>query len=123
MTPLLSSDATRALARDKVIDITTLGARTEQPRRIELWFHRVAGKVYLSGSPGTRNWYANLLAHPGFTFHLKDSAHVDLPAQARLITEPAERRRIMAQILGPGHDAAKLDAWGAGSPLVEVQFT
>ena len=51
-------------AAERTIDITTLGARTGIPRRIEIWFHRVDGRWYLTGMPVPRNWYANLRAHP-----------------------------------------------------------
>jgi hypothetical protein len=68
-----------------------------------------------------------LLAHPEFTFHLKQSASADLPATARPITETAEREKILGRILdslagmtsAPGQEPA---AWVAGSPLVEVTF-
>ncbi|HEX3960241.1 MAG TPA: nitroreductase/quinone reductase family protein [Trebonia sp.] len=84
----------------RVIDITSTGRQTGQPRRIEIWFHRVNGKYYITGTPGQpRSWYANLLAHPAFTFHLKESATAGLPATARPVTEPAEREQVLAAIL------------------------
>ena len=52
--------AQEALASDQTIDITTIGRRSGAPRRIETWFHRVNGRVYLTGTPGRRDWYANL---------------------------------------------------------------
>jgi hypothetical protein len=69
----------QALARDRVIDITTTGRKSGQPRRIEIWFHRLDGRLFITGLPGHRSWYANLLANPAFTFHLKGSAKADLP--------------------------------------------
>jgi len=35
----------------KLVDITTYGARTGEPRRIEIVFHRLGGRWYLTGSP------------------------------------------------------------------------
>src|SRR6202161_371549 len=124
----MNNEAAKALASDRVIDITTTGRQTGEPRRIEIWFHRVDGKYYITGTPGRpRSWYANLVAHPAFTFHLKESATADLPATARPITDPAEREKILGRILdslagmtsAPGQEPA---AWVAGSPLVEVTF-
>ncbi len=63
----------QALANDRTIDITTTGRSSGLPRRIETWFYRVDDQIYLTGSPGRRDWYANLLANPDFTFHLKQS--------------------------------------------------
>jgi deazaflavin-dependent oxidoreductase (nitroreductase family) len=113
----------RALENDRTIDITTTGRTSGEPRRIEIWFYRYDGRIFLSGSPGTRDWYANLVAHPKFTFHLKGSAQADLPAVARPITDEDERREVITGILeelGRGHGG--VDEWVAGSPLAEVEF-
>lgn len=113
---------TQALDSDSVIDITTRGRRTGQPRRIEIWFHNVEDRVYITGLPGRRSWYANLLAHPEFTFHLKESIQADLPARARPVVDEAERRVVLSGILRQLGRSPDLDAWVAGSPLVEVEF-
>jgi deazaflavin-dependent oxidoreductase (nitroreductase family) len=112
----------RALERDRTIDITTRGRKTGQPRRKEIWFHNTEGRLYITGTPGRRDWYANLLAHPEFTFHLKQSVRADLPARATPILEQARRWAIIAAIhrkLGGQRD---LDLWVGGSPLVAVDL-
>lgn len=118
----MNPNVSRALAKDRTIDITTTGRRSGLPRRIETWFYRMDDEIYLTGSPGRRDWYANLVQSPGFTFHLKQSVVADLPAIAAPITDPAEREAIFRRILrdlGGGRD---LDAWLAGSPLMRVRF-
>ena len=45
-----------ALENDRTIDITTQGRNSGEPRRIEIWFYRYDGRIFLSGSPGTRDW-------------------------------------------------------------------
>jgi deazaflavin-dependent oxidoreductase (nitroreductase family) len=113
----------RALENDRTIDITTTGRRSGEPRRIEIWRYRYDARTFLSGSPGMRDWYANLVANPEFTFHLKGSARADLPAVARPITEDAERREVIAGILEDlGRAPGDLEGWIAGSPLAEVEF-
>src|SRR6266851_3143574 len=77
----------QALELDRTIDITTTGRKSGRPQRIEIWFHNLDGRLYITGTPGRRNWYANLSANPDFTFHLKVSAQADLAARARLIEE------------------------------------
>ena len=39
-----------ALGRSGTIDITTLGRRTGEPRRIEIVFHALDGRIYISGA-------------------------------------------------------------------------
>jgi len=110
-----------ALARDRTIDISTTGAKSGGPQRIEIWAWPADGVVYLTGSPGRRDWYANLKANPDFTLHVKRGLQLDLPARGRAIEDPAERREVLARLLaGTGYD---LEGWVAGSPLVEVEFS
>jgi deazaflavin-dependent oxidoreductase (nitroreductase family) len=112
----------QALERDRTIDITTIGRRSGKPRRIEIWFYRAGGSIYLSGRPGRRSWYANLLSHPDFTFHLKGTVRADLPARARPVTDPGKRRAVLTTILADMQMSRELEAWVSGSPLMEVEF-
>ena len=120
----MKDDILNALANDRVIDITTIGRRTGKPRRIEIWFYTVEGEIYLSGLPGKRDWYANLVETPEFTFHLKQSIQADLPATAKPILDETTRRELMPKIIAIlGMDStADLRLWVEGSPLVEVHL-
>lgn len=110
----------QALEKDQVIDITTTGRKTGQPRRIEIWFHNLDGRLFITGTPGPRSWYANLVANPDFTFHLKRSVHADIPARATPILDKTQRREILAGIIAKLGGDRNLDEWVANSPLVEV---
>jgi deazaflavin-dependent oxidoreductase (nitroreductase family) len=118
---------------DRTIDITTTGRRSGSPRRIEIVFYRIEDSIYLSGvpAPQRRDWLANLSAEPHFTFHLKQGVVADLPAVATVITDEAERRRLLAPLVDQfnerrGEDSewprAELDEWVQGSPLARVDF-
>ena len=111
----------KALAQGHRIDITTTGRRSGEARRIELVFHNIDGRIYISGRPGwPRSWIANLRADPHMTLHLKHGLTADLPATARVITDRAERERIIPRIAaGWGYDPAVMVA---SSPLIEVTF-
>src|SRR5262245_46840685 len=112
-----------ALAHGGVIDITTRGRNTGQPRRIEIRFHNIEGQVYITGRPPRRrDWYANLLAHPEFTFHLKQSIQADLPARATPILGQARRRAIIAAIHQKRGIDHEVEAWVERSPLVAVEL-
>ncbi|HEY6471043.1 MAG TPA: nitroreductase/quinone reductase family protein [Candidatus Dormibacteraeota bacterium] len=118
--PALDASAREALARGGRIDITTTGRTTGQARRIEIVFHNVGGRLYISGMPGfKRSYIANLSANPHFTFHLKDGVTADLPATARIITDEAERREVMPHI-ARAWKRDDVDVMVADSPLFEV---
>ena len=110
------------LQQGHTIDITTTGRKSGKPSRIEIAFQNIDGTVYISGLPGKRDWYANLLVNPEFTFHLKQDVTADLPARARPITDAAERRAVLTPFTANWNYANDLDKWLAGSPLVAVTF-
>src|SRR5688572_14333977 len=87
----VTDEARQALQRQQTVHITTIGRRSGQPRRIETWRYRAAGRYWLTGSPGSRDWYANVLAHPEFTLHV---GGMDLQVRGRAVTEPDERARV-----------------------------
>jgi deazaflavin-dependent oxidoreductase (nitroreductase family) len=119
--PALEEAIRRVLRRGHTIDITTTGRRTGEPRRIEMMFHSFDGHLYISGMPRadhTRAWLLNMRENPSFTFHLKQLVQADLPATAREITEPAERREVIARVAAVWkRDPEQMFAH---SPLVEV---
>lgn len=109
-----------ALERGGRIDITTKGRRTGEPHRIEIVFHNVGGRLYISGMPGfKRSYMANLAADPHFTFHLKDGVSADLAATARIITDEAERRAVLIPI-AQSWKRDDVDIMVESSPLFEV---
>lgn len=112
----------QALKNDRLIDITTIGAKTNKPHKIEIAFHNFDGELYISGMPGKRDWYANFVAHPQFTFHLKQSAHADIPARATPITDEPTRRKILTQVVAKWNRQAQLEEFVKHSPLVRVEL-
>ena len=121
----MNAEITRGLERDLTIDITTTGRKSGKLRRTEIWSHRAEGRYFITGLLSPRDWYANLLAHAHFTFHLKESVQADLPAKAVPITDPSERRRLLLAIPTiwdrPRPDT--IDDRVDRSPLIEVVFT
>lgn len=113
----------QALRRGHTIDITTTGRHSGKARRIEVVFHNIDGRIYISGMPRPqkRSWLANLESDPGFTFHLKGAVKADLPATARVIDTEAERREVLEHVARAWkrHD---LDYMVRYSPLIEVTF-
>jgi len=109
----------QALRRHQTVEITTIGRRSGLPRRIETWRYQAAGRFWLTGSPGSRDWYANVLAHPGFTLHVSG---LDLEVRGRPVTDPGERAEVFGAIVPTLGWAGSLESWIAGSPLVEIEL-
>jgi deazaflavin-dependent oxidoreductase (nitroreductase family) len=111
-----------ALSRGGTVDITTTGRRTGEPRRIEIVFHRIDGRIWISGmpSPRRRSWIANLAADPHLTLHLKGPLAVaDIPATARIVDDPTERRTILERVARAWR-RTDVDRMVEQSPLIEV---
>jgi len=118
----MDDDIRAALSRGGVIDITTTGRRTGEPRRIEIVFHRIHGRMWISGIPSRsrRGWIANLAENPGLTVHLKGPlVTADLPATARIVDDPTERRHVLERV-AQAWRRSDLDVMVAWSPLIEV---
>ncbi len=117
----MSPDIVNALQNDLVVDITTTGRRSGEPRRIEIWLRPLGDRYIIAGRPGPRDWFANLRANPRFIVHLKKSVSADLPANARPVKDPEEKRSVLESVPnGPGPDV--IDEWVEKSPMVEVRF-
>ena len=122
-----------ALKNDQTIDIITTGAKSGLPRRIEIWFTNVSGRIIICGTPGAegkkgprtrRDWLANLKANPDFLFCLKESLTAELPARAEIIVDPDDRRQLMSapETKWYRDQVDSIEDLVAGSPIVEVFF-
>lgn len=124
----LTDPVVMALARGGVVEISTRGRRTGRDRRVELTLHNVDRRLILSGRPGKRDWYANLVAHPEFTLRVR-SVDADVPAVAHPVLDWSERRRLMQRVMVKGFGFAperatrEIDLWVTRSPLVVVEVT
>ena len=119
----MADDIRHLITKDEVVDITTIGRKTGDARRIEIRLHALDRRFYITGRPGRpRSWYANMLASPAFTLHLKQSLVRDVPCKAVPITEDKTRRHLFQMMLAQEGSMAHLvvDEWTPVAPLVEV---
>ncbi|MCB2176538.1 MAG: nitroreductase family deazaflavin-dependent oxidoreductase [Actinomycetales bacterium] len=104
-------------------DLSTVGRRSGQVRRVETWYVVVDGRIVVTGTPGTRDWLANLRQDPGAIIHLRDPAR-DLAVTAQEVTERADRLRVVAAAwrLQPWYaeQPFSVEDWVARSPMVEL---
>lgn len=122
-----------ALRKDQTIDIITIGAKTGLPRRIEIWFTNVNGRIIICGTPNAkgvegsrtpRDWLANLKANPEFTFCLKESLEVELPARAVEVVDLEDRKYLMSAPATKWYrdQVNSVEELIEHSPIVEVIF-
>lgn len=119
----MAEDIRTLLKIDEVVDITTTGRKSGEARRIEIRLHVLDGKLYLTGRPGMpRSWYANMMANPDVTVHLKQSLVRDVPSTASAVKDADERRRVFARMLELESRMSHVDpeSWAATAPLVEL---
>jgi deazaflavin-dependent oxidoreductase (nitroreductase family) len=118
---MTQNDIQTALARNQLVDITTTGRRSGQPRRLEIMMHNIGGRLYISGmpSPRRRSWLANLAADPRLTLHLKQGARADLAATARIIEDEEERRTVLTTV-ARNWRRGDVETMVRQSPLIEV---
>ena len=111
------------LADDPTVDITTIGRQSGLARRIEIWMLDVEGRFYITGTPGRRDWLANLTANPSLVVHLKRHAHVDLVAQAMPVHDLATRRGVLEHLSATWYQTQQpLDVLLETAPMIEVVF-
>lgn len=121
--PAVTDLVDAALATSPVVEITTTGRRSGRASRIEIWMFAVDGRYVITGTPGPRDWYANLLSEPRLVVHLSRPLAVDLDARARPIFDPEERRSVFtAPPTSWYRSQVGVSDLVAESPMVEVSF-
>lgn len=111
-----------ALAQDTLVDITATGRKSGEPRRFEIVLRRHEGGYFIAGQPQPKDWYANMLADPAITLHLKQSVQADLPATASPVLEPVLRRELFQKFFGDSEMMDDLEQWVEDAKLIEIQL-
>jgi deazaflavin-dependent oxidoreductase (nitroreductase family) len=118
MTP--SPSDIEMLSRTRTIDLTTIGRRTGEPRTVEIWWFHVDGRFIITGTPGRRDWLANVRANPavvvsahGQSFSASTSEIEDADFKRRVFTDPQ---------IGWYRTQADLDHLVETAPMIEVTF-
>lgn len=115
-----AAPSVETLASTLTIDITTIGRRSGKPARIEIWWFRVDGRFIIAGTPGPRDWYANLVANDRIVVHV--DGH-DLVGTATPVSDPEIRRAFFTDAQTSWYsDNAGLEALVAHGPMVEVRL-
>ncbi len=106
------------LAAVRTIDITTIGRQTGQAARIEIWWFRVDDRFIITGTPGRRDWFANVVADPRIVVHVSFG---DFPGTAVPVTDRERRQRVITDPeLSWYQSKAELEALIETAPMIEI---
>jgi deazaflavin-dependent oxidoreductase (nitroreductase family) len=116
-------DVIATLGKMGVFDITTVGRKTGEARRLEIVYHVIDGRLYVSGipRPNRRGWLANLDANPALKVHFRKPVPADFAATARVIDSEAERRALLPNI-ARNWGREDIELMVRQSPLIEVSI-
>jgi hypothetical protein len=123
---VLSLTVEQALERGGVVDITTTGRKSGRSHRVEIVFHNIDGDLYISGRPGARDWYANVLADPRLTLHLKKGVAADITGVAEPVIDVERRAELLRRILvqgfrvDPDDAEQRLPVFVESAPLIRL---
>lgn len=104
----------------RTIDLTTFGRKTGLPRRIEIWWFHVAGRFVITGTPGSRDWLANVRGDSRVIIHV--DGH-DIHATAEEIDDAELRRAVFDHRHTQWYSTqAELDHLVEAAPMIEVRL-
>jgi deazaflavin-dependent oxidoreductase (nitroreductase family) len=110
------------LAAVRTVEITTVGRRSRRPARIEIWWFHFEDRFVITGTPGRRDWLANVRADPRIVVHALGHDH---QATTSFVEDLAFRRRFFAQSNPEVHwytTQAGLADLVSTAPMIEVRF-
>lgn len=114
-----SSDLDR-LAAIRTIDLTTYGRKSGRPRRIEIWWFRVNGRFIITGTPGRRDWLANVRANPAVIVHVDGR---DIETTVSVIDDRDQRLEVFNEPTTRWYSTqTQLDRLLDEAPMIEVHL-
>jgi deazaflavin-dependent oxidoreductase (nitroreductase family) len=106
------------LANIRTIDLTTYGRRSGSPRTVEIWWFHVDGRFIITGTPGRRDWLANVRSRPEVVIGVSG---VEIAAAVREVDDHELRRRVFTDRETRWYSSqAELDRLVETAPMIEV---
>jgi len=110
----------RQLIRTRTVDLTTIGRRSGRPSRVEIWWFHFEGRFVITGTPGRRDWLANIRSNPAVIVHAAGNDH---PGTAAEVDDRTWRRRFFAQPeseVGWYRTQSELERLVSESPMIQI---
>ena len=118
--PTTTADIDR-LKRTRTVDLTTIGRRSGLPRTVEIWWFHVEDRFIITGTPGRRDWLANIRENPEVVI---STSFGEFPATVAEVHDKDFRRRVFeAPEIGWYASQADLQRLVDTAPMIEVDFS
>ena len=115
MTP--PTDTLAVLAATRTVDLTTIGRKTGRSRTVEIWWFHIGGRFIITGTPGRRDWYANVLLNQDVEITTPIGTY---PATAVPIRDADTRRSVFTDASASWYSTqTELDRLVETAPMVE----
>jgi deazaflavin-dependent oxidoreductase (nitroreductase family) len=117
----LDPDTIARLARTRTIDLTTIGRRSGRLATIEIWWFHFEGRFIVTGTPGPRDWYANVLANRNVMVRARAEEY---QGQASVVADRAFRQRFFTD--GPTRwypAQSQLTALVETAPMIQIELS
>lgn len=109
------------LAKQRTVNLTTIGRKSGQPRTVEIWWFEFEDRLVITGTPGPRHWLANVRARPEIVIGHRVG---NFSGTASEIVDPDFRRRFFSSNEPRWYRGqAQLDALVEDAPMVEVSLS
>lgn len=117
---VITADTLSTLASIRTIELTTIGRKSQEPHTHEIWWFRVDGRFIITGTPGRRDWYANILSDSGIVITTSIGSFA---ATAVPIEDAGFRRIVFTEPSSNWYSTqAELDELIRTSPMVEIRL-
>lgn len=108
------------LASTRTIDLITVGRRSGERRRVEIWWFHVDGRFFITGTPGRRDWLANVRSEPRVVIGVRGT---EIEATVREVDDAVTRHRVFSTPETRWYTSqSELDRLVAEAPMIEVLF-
>lgn len=116
----MTPDELLRLGSIRTVDLTTYGRRSGRPRRIEIWWFRVGDRFIITGTPGRRDWLANVMVNPAVIVHV---GGVDIETTVSVIRDRDTRLEVFRQRETRWYSTqAELDDLVENAPMIEIHI-
>ncbi len=116
----ITADTLGELASIRTVELTTIGRNSHEPHTLEIWWSHVDGRFIITGIPGPRDWYANILSNPDIVISTSIGSFA---ATALPIEDPGFRQVVFTEPSSNWYSTqAELDELIRASPMIEIQL-